>query len=149
VRIVSEPEVKLIGAGILLNGIWEFLQSPFYADHDRGTLYIVWSRLHCTAGDVVILLASYWITSLVFRTRSWPTEKGWYAGWVFIASGLSYTVWSEWFNTRIAQGWAYAPAMPLVFGIGMAPLLQWLVIPSILVYQLRRRKPPEHDQRPQ
>ena len=68
----SVPEIKLIGWGFLLNGIWEFLQSLLYADHGQGTIYILWSRLHCTAGDILILLGAYWITSLMFRTRSWP-----------------------------------------------------------------------------
>jgi len=138
VRLLSTQEVKLIGVGFLLNGFWEFLQSPLYADHERGTFYILWSRLHCTVGDVLILLVAYWITSLIFRTRSWTTEKGWPAVLVFISSGLFYTAWSEWFNTRIAHEWTYAHAMPLVFGIGVAPLLQWLVIPGVLIYTLRR-----------
>jgi len=137
-RFLSIPEVKLIAMGFLLNGFWEFLQSPLYADHDRGTIYILLSRLHCTVGDVLILLVAYWITSLIFRTRSWPTEKGWSAVLLFIASGLFYTAWSEWFNTRIAREWTYAPAMPLIYGIGVAPLLQWLVIPGVLIYILRR-----------
>jgi hypothetical protein len=87
----SGPEIMLIGWGFLLNGIWEFLQSPLYADHDRGTLYIVWSRLHCTARDVLILLGAYWITYLMFRTRSWPADKGFPAWVVFVGCGFYKT----------------------------------------------------------
>ena len=137
-RARSVPEIKLIGWGFLLNGIWEFLQSPLYADHDRGTIYIFWSRLHCTAGDLLILLGAYWITSLMFRTRSWPTGKSYPALLVFIGCGFIYTAWSEWFNTRIAGTWTYAPSMPMIFGVGASPLLQWLLIPVALVFLLKR-----------
>ena len=137
-RARSVPEIRMIGWGFLLNGIWEFLQSPLYADHDRGTIYILWSRLHCTAGDILILLGAYWITSLMFRTRSWPTDKSYPAFLVFIGCGFIYTAWSEWFNTQMAVTWAYAPSMPLVFGIGASPLTQWLLVPGALVFILKR-----------
>jgi hypothetical protein len=54
------------------------------------------------------------------------------------AIGFIYTAWSEWFNTRMAGTWAYAPSMPLVFGIGASPLIQWLLIPGALVFLLKR-----------
>ena len=141
IRARSVPEIKLIGWGFVLNGIWEFLQSPLYADHDRGTIYILWSRLHCTGGDILILLGAYWITSLIFRSRTWPTYKGYPALLVFIGCGFVYTAWSEWFNTRMAGTWTYAPSMPLVFGIGASPLIQWLIIPGALVFLLKRSGP--------
>jgi hypothetical protein len=137
-RARTVPEIKLIGWGFLLNGIWEFLQSPLYADHDRGTIYILWSRLHCTAGDILILLGAYWITSVMFRTRSWPADRGFPARVVFVGCGFFYTAWSEWFNTRMAGAWTYAPSMPLVFGVGASPLVQWLLVPGALVFLLKR-----------
>ena len=140
-RARSVPEITLIGWGFLLNGIWEFLQTPLYADHDRGTIYVLWSRLHCTGGDILILLGAYCITSLMFRTRFWPTDKGFPAWGVFIGCGFLYTAWSEWFNTQVAGAWAYGPSMPLVFGVGVSPLLQWLLVPGALVFLLKRSGP--------
>ena len=54
-----------------------------------------------------------------------------------VAFGMAYTVISEWYNVYQARNWAYAPAMPLVFGIGLAPLLQWLVVPVATLLILR------------
>jgi hypothetical protein len=141
IRARYVPEIKLIGWGFLLNGIWEFLQSPLYADHDRGTSYVLWSRLHCTGGDILILLGAYCITSLMFRTRFWPTDKAFPAWGVFIGCGFLYTAWSEWFNAQVAGAWAYGPSMPLVFGVGASPLLQWLFIPGALIFLLKRSGP--------
>lgn len=44
----------------------------------------------CTAGDILILLGAYWITSLMFRTRSWPTDRRYPALLVFIGCGFFY-----------------------------------------------------------
>jgi len=118
------PEVRL--------AVWGFL----YSDSNRGLGYLVWTRLHCTGGDVLILLAAFWATSLLFRTRSW-SGRGSLPAAVFVGLGLAYTVWSEIHNAQIVRTWAYAPNMPLLYGIGLAPLLQWLVIPTALVFLLR------------
>ncbi len=132
------PEVRLAVWGFGLNALWEALQSPLYADfNNRGWGYLVWSRLHCTAGDMLILLAAFWADSLLFRTRFWPGRGGFPAA-VFVGLGLAFTVWSEIHNAQIVRTWAYAASMPLIYGIGLAPLLQWLVIPPALVVLLRR-----------
>lgn len=77
----------------------------------------------------------------MFRARSWPTDKGYPALLVFIACGFLYTAWSERFNTRVAGTWTYAPSMPLVFGVGLSPLLQWPLVPGALVFLLKRFGP--------
>ncbi len=114
-RARSVPEIKMIGWGFLLNGLWEFLQSPLYADHEWGTIYVLWSRLHCTGGDVLILLGAYWITSLMFRTRSWPTDNS----YVFATLKLSH--FSP-FDTRKLSHPGLSPRMVLEdvtsFGLG-------------------------------
>ena len=133
------PEVTLVSWGGLLNGTWEFLHSPLYADHSQGAWYVIWTRLHCTAGDLMILLAAFWLTCLVFRTRHWLREPRLLAAAVFTLIGLSYTIYSEWHNTAVAKTWEYGPLMPIVIGIGLSPILQWLVIPPALIWLVHRR----------
>jgi hypothetical protein len=132
------PEIPLTFWALLLNAIWEFAQSPLYGDASRGLRYLLWTRLHCTVGDVLIVLVCFWITSLLFRNRFWVREKRRAPTVVFLALGVAYTVWSEWFHTQVAQSWEYAPAMPRLFGIGIAPILQWIAVPFLLVLALRR-----------
>ena len=132
------PEVRLLTWGFLLNAVWEFLQSPLYADHARGGVYVLWTRLHCTGGDALILLGAFWATSLALRTREWWARPRRGAVALFILLGLVYTAWSEWFNTGVRSSWAYAPAMPLVLGLGLTPLLQWLLLPPAILALVRR-----------
>lgn len=138
-RFLRWPEIPLVAGGFVLNLGWEFAQSPLYADWGREVSYLLWSRFHCTVGDVLILLGAYWVTALLFFDRRWPGRPGLAAPMAFVVAGLAYTVWSEWLNTSLRSAWQYRPEMPVVLGIGVSPILQWLVIPTILVTLLRRR----------
>ena len=133
------PEVMLLCWGAVLNGAWEFLHSPLYADHSRGIWYVIWARLHCTVGDLMILLAAFWVTCLVFRTRYWLRQPRLFAAVLFMGIGVGYTIYSEWHNTTISKSWAYSPLMPVVFGIGLSPLLQWLLIPPTVMWLIHRQ----------
>lgn len=133
-------EVRLTTWGALLNGAWEFLQSPLYADHARGWRYVLWTRLHCTGGDVLILLGAFWITSIAFRSRHWWAGPRWGAVALFLLLGLGYTAWSELYNTQVRGAWEYTSAMPLAFGVGAAPLLQWVLLPPVVLALMGRTR---------
>lgn len=132
-------ELPLIGFGFAANMVWELAQSPLYTDHGEGWRHVAWTRFHCTLGDVLILLGAFWATAAVHRSWRWPVTRGRGAVTFFVASGLAYTSWSEWLNTSVREAWAYAPAMPRVLGIGLSPLLQWLVLPPLLLAVVRLR----------
>lgn len=136
------PERKLVRWGFGLNLAWEFAQTPLYADSGRGLSHLAWTRLHCTVGDVLILLSAFWLTAGLYRNRHWYLDSRYLGGAVFSGIGFAYTMWSEWVNTSIRSSWAYQPEMPMILGIGIAPLLQWVLIPPVLVALLRRRREP-------
>ena len=56
----------------------------------------------------------------------------------------AYTVFSEWLNVEIRRSWSYTAAMPVVrfLGTGLTPLLQWLIVPGLVLaiigYRYRR-----------
>jgi hypothetical protein len=54
---------------------------------------------------------------------------------------MAYTAWSEWRNVYVAGNWGYTAGMPLLFGIGLSPLLQWLVLPPVTVLAHRWLEP--------
>jgi len=139
VNIRKDPEIFIAGWGFVLNAGWEFLQSPLYSDFHRGVWHVVWTRLHCAVGDVIILLVAYWIAYLVSRNRSWLLDGGVLPMVVFVGVGLGYTVFSEWLNTGISGSWEYASSMPIVFGIGLSPAMQWLVVPPGILYLAHHR----------
>lgn len=77
-KIVRTPELNIVFFSFLLNFAWEVLVTPFYVDKTANINAIIWNRLHCTAGDVMIALGCYLLVSLVFRTRAW--RRTLYAG---------------------------------------------------------------------
>jgi len=127
--------------GFLLNAAWEAAHSPLYTDWSREWTYLAWTRLHCTLGDVLILLGAFWVTSLVYGTRRWPGTRP-VAEILFVLLGLAYTVWSEWYNTGIRASWGYSPWMPTVLGVGLTPILQWVLLPPLIVRLVRPRVRP-------
>jgi hypothetical protein len=52
----------------------------------------------------------------------------------FTLLGLGYTVASEWVNVDIRGSWGYAAAMPRVpwIGTGLAPFIQWVLLPPLI-----------------
>ncbi len=126
-------------AAFVLHSVWEFAQLPLYnlwreAAAPRLATYV----LHCVAGDVVIALTTFILTCLVLRDGRWLVRRPWSGGVLLVGLGLGYTGFSEWYNVYRAATWSYAPAMPLIGGIGLAPLLQWIAVPAAMVLVIRR-----------
>jgi hypothetical protein len=119
---------------------WEIAQLPLYTIWQTGPAgYIAFAVLHCTVGDVLIATASLLAALPIGGVGAWPPRR--FAALVAatMALGVGYTIYSEWLNVYVRQSWAYAEAMPLLFGIGVAPLAQWVVVPPIGLIWARRR----------
>ncbi len=122
-----------------LNGLWEAAQLSLYTlSQDTDRQRIVSYVLHCVAGDVLIATFLFLFAAAIFRDFAWPSRRPWSGGLAVISGGLIYTAFSEWYNVYQAGAWGYAGTMPLVFGIGLAPVLQWLVVPVLTIVVFRR-----------
>lgn len=123
------------------NLAWEALHMPLYSLWETGTYrQMVVYGLHCLAGDLLIGMSALVMALLIFGNRGWPV--GGYmrvATWA-LAFGFGYTVWSEWYNVQIVGSWAYSEWMPVIpgFGVGVSPLLQWIVVPALGFGWVRR-----------
>ena len=56
---------------------------------------------------------------------------------VVLVTGVGWTIWAEWNAVYITRAWAYGPRMPTIAGIGVAPLLQWSVLPPVMLAVVR------------
>jgi len=130
--------VLMIGA---LNFIWEIAQLPFYTIWQTGTWKtIAFAVLHCTAGDLVIAISALVLCLAVFGRRDWPNQGFFPIGVCVVIAGLAYTIFSERMN--IANGaWTYSDLMPIIpwFDVGLTPVLQWLLIPSVCLWGIQRQ----------
>lgn len=125
-----------------LNLAWEIAHVRLYtlwASADG--LSVAGALFHCTLGDVVIALAMFSLAVVILGDKDWPVSRPWAGGAIVVAGALAYTAWSEWYNVNRVGSWGYTASMPLVFGIGLSPLLQWLVLPPVMVVAYRTLGP--------
>lgn len=121
--------------------LWEIGQLQFYTlwqeeEKWRIALYV----LHCVLGDVMIATLTYLAVALIWRRMNWLRQRLWAGGTILVAMGFGYTVFSEWYNVYRIGSWTYSDAMPLIFGIGITPLLQWLVVPSVMLVLIQHSR---------
>lgn len=102
---------------------------------DKG--YIAFAVIHCLAGDILVSGSVYIAASFAMRDSSWIVTQPWRGAAVAVPLGVLTTALSEWHNVYRARSWQYMPAMPLVFGIGLSPLLQWLLVPIATLFVVR------------
>ena len=88
--------------------------------------------LHCTGGDVLITTAALTAALVLARFFHWRAF-GWRMVFTAIILGAAYTIQSEWLNVEIWRRWSYTAAMPVLplFGTGLTPFLQWLIVPGL------------------
>ena len=126
------------------NLAWEAVHLPLYTiwttDTAREKAFAV---VHCTGGDLLIALSSLTIALVVAGDRAWPARGFWPVAALAVLLGLGYTAFSEWLNIVIRRAWQYSDLMPVVtvfgFEVGLSPLLQWVVVPSVAFWFARRR----------
>ena len=139
-RWLSIPELQIIMFGLPLELLWEVAQFPLYTVwHEGDWGYILYGLVHCTLGDLLILLVAYWMVALLNRSRYWYQSNIFVNGFLFTLLGLGYTIYSEIVNVNIKGNWGYTELMPIVpvINIGGMPFMQWLLIPPVLLWLMR------------
>ena len=129
-----QPWLAVAGFAFLLHFAWEMLQAPLYrgmatADHWRA----VRECMRATAGDVVLTLLAYGGVALAARDPAWLGQPSAWRIAGLVLTGIAVTVALEYVS--VYQGrWAYGPAMPMVGGVGLAPLVQWAILPPATIW---------------
>ena len=123
----------------LLNVVWEMFAIAFYdmpsaAPSRPG---IATGCLLAALGDVGITLVAYAAASAI-AGRRWLFHPSRSARAAYLGLGIAVTIMLEYVNVRVLHRWAYASGMPTVAGIGALPLVQWLVLPLIVLWLARR-----------
>ncbi len=126
-----------------LNLAWELAQLPLYTIwREANAGYIAFAVAHCTVGDILIGAAALALALIATRAGPLARWRWLQVALVATAAGAAYTLVSEWMNTSLRQGWQYSGLMPTLelggFAVGVSPLAQWLVVPSLALFLTRR-----------
>ena len=141
-NLPTTPEFSVVVFSFLLNLVWEYWQVPFFRGMANESHWIgVKTCTQATVGDAGISLAAFWITALLARSRSWIMRPSRSDIAIFIGVGLVATIVFETLATAVLERWAYSDTMPRlpIVGTGLLPLLQWLVIPPLVLWFVRRQ----------
>ena len=125
--------MRYLGFAAPLHFGWESAQLPLYTIwRDGSAKQIAFALLHCTAGDVLITAVALALAAGLAELVGWRLF-GVRMAVAAIGLGLAYTVFSEWLNVSVRRSWADTEMMPLLppLGTGLAPFLQWIVVPGI------------------
>ncbi len=119
---------SLFTISFILNFVWEVLQMAFYAKTGLGESGSFWSFLmiHLSVSllDALLILGIFLLTEPLARKVNWL---------LFLILLPLVQALIEYISVYSLNLWEYAPAMPLVFGIGLTPLLQMLILPPLAV----------------
>ena len=90
----------------------------------------------------MIALSSLAASLLLCGTREWPNQGYHRVAAVTLLLGLAYTGFSEWLNVSVRKSWAYSewmPVIPIAGGIGITPLLHWVIVPTLAFWVAGRK----------
>lgn len=134
--LLSTPELNVSLFAFLLNYPWEFIQTPMYEGMaEMPHWQAVQICTQATVGDAVIMLTAYWGVALLRRDRAWIAFPTLQCVSMFCLIGVGITVSIEALAVRgwWLANWNYSTAMPTIpiLGVGLFPVLQWLVLPPL------------------
>lgn len=133
-----------LGGSLVAHLVWEMLQLPLYKLWTKGTLREQsFAVIHCTVGDAMIAGLSLLMALAIVGRPNWP-NSGTRPVWLLtLLLGVGYTIYSEWLNVSVRGSWTYSDLMPTlpVLGTGLAPLFQWIVVPTLAMWLAIGRVP--------
>ena len=142
--LVDHPALNIAVFALLLSLPWEFGQMWLYAGAS-GMSHLKGIRIcmAATVGDAAIMLAAFGIVATAARSPDWVRAPTLMQTAGFLLIGLAVTIAVEAIATRSAGvlSWRYAASMPVTpwLGIGLAPLLMWLVVPLLVLWFVGRQ----------
>jgi len=142
-----QPWFALAFFAFLVNFVWEMVTAPLYAGLADGPhWYGVRCCLMAAAGDAVIALVAYGVVALLRGDRDWMRARSsrQFAASIagYLVVGVVITVIIERLSVYTLERWAYTSTMPTLGGIGVAPLLQWILLPPVVLWLAWRHQRP-------
>ena len=134
---------------VALNFAWEMAQGGLFTGMKAMPFWVASLRcLRAALGDLAITALAFFVAALAARDARWPaSRRPFFPFFVYLAVGLAVTVALE--KYAVATGrWGYEPRMPLVMGVGLLPIAQWILIPAIVFAVVRNASMRDHARSP-
>lgn len=134
-RLLAAPETNLFLFAFLLNFVYEVWQSPFYEFYKSPSLgEKVVDLTHCSMGDGVIILVSSWGVGVLERSRYWILRPDRRLTFLFTSIGLGITLVIETYRVNVSRSYGVPVLAVPILGMSALAVLQWVVLPPIILY---------------
>ena len=127
----DRPETWLAIHGFLVAFVWEMFQMPFFEMGDLSVRQVTMNCALASFGDAGIMVAAYLAASWFAGDRRWLARPGWASLAAYLANGQAITIAVEILAVRVPWGWSYSSLMPRIMGVGLVPVVMWIVVPLI------------------
>ncbi len=138
-EIVHESRrwIAVILITFALHFAWEMAQHSLYLQMQSKSFWRATAICaRATVGDLVITTIAF-SAAAMSGGRSWPLlRRRLSPTLIFLTVGMILTIGYECYAVFTGK-WAYDERMPQIFGIGLSPLLQWIVIPLLEIAAFR------------
>jgi hypothetical protein len=139
-KAIARIGLSLSLCAFVLNFAWEMMQARYFA----GMLEMPWWTatklcLRASIGDAIMVGLAFCAVALVTRDPRWISgnDARKYAAFMLLAAAQALAL--ERYSVDLGR-WRYRPAMPVdpILGLGLAPILQWLILPVLAAWIIRR-----------
>lgn len=124
--------IYLFLSAFITNLIWENLQAPLYTGFKSFGQHFLFCFV-ASLVDAVVILGLYFAIGLIRKNSMWLFNIRLADTLILMAFGLVTAIVFEKWALKSGK-WDYASEMPVVFGIGLAPLVQLAILSLISVY---------------
>ena len=142
ITVFRNKELLFLFFGFIINLFWEIVQMPLFTSYQEATfLGINKACIQASAGDAVMIVVSFWILAILLKSREWIYQLNAFRIGLFLIPGLVFTIIAEHLAIGPLGRWEYGNLMPVLpfFGTGVVPIAQWVVIPVLVLWAVRKQ----------
>ena len=121
---------------LVFNLIWEFSHYSLYNDVSSitGPAHLIMASF----SDVLCIFLAFGIVSLINKNINWINQPNSKTYFLTIVFAMIIAIAIEVVNVYFLKRWAYKEIMPIIFGIGLSPLLQLAITGSLSLWIYRK-----------
>lgn len=136
------PYLKIFLISFILNLIWEYLHHPLYsatspAPAANTNIILMLILLIATLADATTITIIFWLNTKINKNKNWmnhPSPKD----YIIITSLLLIIAYFVEYYALTNKIWGYNQYTPLIFGIGLTPLIQLSTTAIITLLMLKK-----------
>ncbi|MFA6958714.1 MAG: hypothetical protein WC538_22830 [Thermoanaerobaculia bacterium] len=135
--MLSGRSASMAFALLAINFVWEMAQAGYYSSMEGLPFWsATWLCSRAAVADVGLFILCFLLAAMVARDTAWPLHPTPLAVTTFLVACLIVTIGIERWAITTAR-WSYGADMPLIAGVGVLPLLQWVLIPVLALFGFR------------